>query len=44
MLIGWMSSGRRPLRSPRPKSGLDVYPENGIWETQQILSQTFYPD
>ena len=26
------------------ETGLDVYPENGIWETQQILSQTFYPD
>jgi hypothetical protein len=26
------------------ETGLDVYPENGIWQIQQVLSHEFYPD
>ena len=26
------------------ETGLDVYPENGIWDIQQVLAQDFYPD
>ncbi|MNH22679.1 hypothetical protein D3C79_825450 [compost metagenome] len=26
------------------ETGLDVYPENGIWDIQQVLSHEFYPD